>query len=74
MEPVTSVSPSRVQTPRTGERWSAADEGLLLSLYRSDRSWTRVSDATGRTVEACKGRYYKLTGPKRRKLGRPQSW
>ena len=68
-----SASSSRVQTPHKRGRWSVLDEELLLCLYRSDRSWTRVSDATGRTAEACKGRYYKLTGPKKRKLGRPQS-
>ncbi len=75
MEPVASASSSKFQTPRKRGRWSAADEELLLSLCKSDPNWTAISDATGRTVEACKGHHYKLSGPKKaRKRGRTESW
>ena len=75
MEPVAGVPFSSVQTPRKRGRWSAAEEVLLLRLCKSDPDWTAISDATGRTVEACKGHHYKLSGPKKaRKRGRTQSW
>jgi len=48
--------------PATNSRWTVEEEEKLLKFFLSEKkpTWTKLARELGRTVQACKKRYYRL--------------
>jgi len=43
-----------------GERWSSEDQWKLIEMYAKGASYTKISNALGRSVRACYGRVHSI--------------
>jgi hypothetical protein len=52
------VAKRKYRAPIKPQQWSKLDTAMLISMANSHQPWLDISDKLGRTICACKGKYW----------------